>query len=227
MQKNVLIVALAGLGLAAVAQGAVTMSFADPIPGRQLHNQVDGFGQGIGLMTYDTTAPLRFLFDGTEDGFASNIFTNARMEMNLSIGAATTLNGLTTAPVTGFFRIYDASTPANLDIIRGVATAGTYVRISNTNAILFSDPNFSYIAGPALTAITGPMIFTNPTEGVFTLTSVVTEGGQGFFNPDGSFRSFDANASFTGNTESAIPTPGALALAGLSLLCLGVRRRLA
>lgn len=227
MKKSIAIVALAGLGLAAAAQGAVTMSFADPIPGRQLHNQVDGAAQGVGLLTYDSTAPLRFLFDGLEDSLPSNVFLNARMEMNFSIGAAASFGGLMTAPVIGFFRIYDASTPANLDIIRGVATAGTYVRISNTNAILFSDPNFAYIPGPALLAITGPMVFTNPTEGVFTLTSVIAEGGDGIFNPDGSFRSFDANASFTGNTESAVPTPGALALAGASLLCLGVRRRLA
>ncbi len=227
MQKNVLIVAIAGLGLAAAAQGSVTMSFADPIPGRQLHNQVNGVAQGVGLMTYDSTAPLRFLFDGLEDSLPSNVFLNARMEMNFSIGTSSTVNGVTTAPVLGFFRIFDASTPSMLDIVTGVATAGTYVRISNTNAILFSDPNFTYIPGPALLAITGPMVFTNPTEGVFTLTSVIAEGGDGFFNPDGSFRSFDANASFTGNTESAVPTPGALALAAASLLCLGMRRRLA
>ena len=32
--------------------------FADPIPGRQLHNEMNGGGAGIGLLTYDTSAPL-------------------------------------------------------------------------------------------------------------------------------------------------------------------------
>ncbi|CAG1008462.1 hypothetical protein PHYC_03569 [Phycisphaerales bacterium] len=224
MRKSVVIAALAGLGLAAAAQAGVAMSFADPIPGRQMHNQANGSGPGIGFLTYDMAAPIQFLFDGSEDGLPNHVFLNARMEMQMSIGAATTVGGITTAPVSGFFKILDASSETPTEIITGIADAGTFVRISNTNSILFSDPNFSYTPGAALLAVTGPISFIDPSEAVFTLTSVVAEGGGSFINPDGTFRTFDANASFTGNTES-VPTPGALALSGLGALCLARRRR--
>lgn len=224
MRKSAVFAALAGLGLAAAAQAGIAMSFADPIPGRQLHNQANGAGPGIGFMTYDMNAPIQFLFDGSEDGLPNHVFVNARMEMQMSIGPATTVAGVTTAPVSGFFKILDASSETPMEIITGIADAGTFVRISNTNSILFSDPNFNYVPGAALLAITGPITFVDPAEAVFTLTSVVADGGGAFINPDGTFRSFDANASFTGNTGS-IPTPGALALSALGTLCLARRRR--
>ena len=123
-------------------------------------------------------------------------------------------------------RLYQGTVYGAFDLggvkLDGVASAGTLVRISDTNAILFSNPNFTYTAGPALTAITGPLVFSDPTEAVFTLTSIVAEGGGFFINPDGSFKTFDANSSFSGNT---VPTPGALLMAGLGGLCLARRRR--
>ncbi len=215
------VVALVG---AAAAHAGVAMSFADPIPGRQLTNLADGSGPGVGLLRYDQSAVLAFLFDGSGAGMPSTIFTDARMEMSMSLGAATTFGGITTAPVSGFFTIYDMSSGSRRDIVTGTASAGTFVRISNTNSMLFSDPDFAYTAGPALVDLTGPLVFLDPTEGVFTLTSVVADGGGSFINPDGTFRSFEANASFTGNAE-AIPAPGALVLAGLGALCVARRRR--
>lgn len=216
--------ALAACAITATANAGIAMSFADPAPGRQLHNLANGGGAGVGFMSYDTSAPLAFLFDGSEDSLPSHTFANAFMQLEMTIGAATTNFGVTTAPVSGFFKVYSGSIePANL-IIVGIANAGTYVRISNTNSILFSDPSFAYAAGPALEAITGPITFTDPSEAVFTLTSVVAAGGGSFINNDGTFKTFDANASFSGNTQ-AVPTPGAIALAALGGLFVTRRRR--
>lgn len=224
MRTSFRIAALAALAVTAAAHADIAMSFADPIPGRQLHNMANGSGPGIGFMTYDQSAQLSFLFDGSEDSLPSQVFSNARMELQMSLGVSTTVGGITTAPVSGFFKIYDMSSGVREDIIIGIASAGSYVRISNTNSILFSDPNFTYTSGPALDALTGPLTFVAPSEAVFTLTSVLADGGGSFINPDGSFRTFDANSSFTGNTQ-AIPAPGAIALASLGVLCIARRRR--
>ncbi|GJQ30207.1 MAG: hypothetical protein HBSAPP03_20910 [Phycisphaerae bacterium] len=224
MFNRALIAAVAACGIGSTAYAGIAMSFADPVPGRQWHNEANGGGAGIGFMTYDSTASLSFLFDGSEDSLPNHTFVNAVMQLEMTIGAATTLGGVTTAPVSGFFKIYDGSIAPENIIIIGIADAGTYVRISNTNSILFSDPSFSYVAGPALEAITGPIVFTDPSEAVFTLTSVVAAGGGSFLNPDGTFKTFDANASFSGNTQ-AVPAPGALALVGLGTLVMAKRRR--
>lgn len=216
--------ALAGLAVVSTAQAGIAMSFADPIPGRQLHNTQDGVAPGVGRMTYDQNAVITFLIDGTDEGFGLVTFGNARMEMDLAIGAAVVAGGVTQAPVIGMFTIYDM-TAGRVDIVTGVASLGTYVRVGNTNSLLFSDPNFSYIPGPALTALLAPgRVFTDPTEGVFTLTSIAAVGGGNFINPDGTFRTFDANASFSGNTE-VVPAPGVMALMGLGTLCMARRKR--
>jgi hypothetical protein len=215
---------LAGVGLISAAQAGIAMSFADPIPGRQLHSEADGAGPGIALLTYDTAAALSLLFDGSEDGLPNHVFTNARMEMHLSLGAATTVGGVTTAPVSGYFTILDGSGEAGSAILIGLASAGSFVRISGTNSILFSGPNFAYVPGPALLALTGPLTLIDPCEAVFTLTSVNSEGSGVFINPDGTFRTFDANASFTGSAET-VPSPGAVSLCVLGGVCLVRRRR--
>jgi hypothetical protein len=223
MRTSVLLAAIAAGCVVGAAHAGISMSFADPVPGRQWHNQADGAGPGIGLMTYDTTAPITFLFDGTEESLGSHAFVNARMELSMSIGPAVTIGGVTTAPVEGYFRIFDVSGMTPVDILQGIASAGTFVRISNTNSILFSDPNFHYIVGPALSALVGPVTLIDPSEAVFTLTSVVAAGGGHFINPDGTFRTFDANASFSGNAE--VPAPGAIALAAIGGLLIARRRR--
>ncbi|CAG0982986.1 hypothetical protein PHYC_01869 [Phycisphaerales bacterium] len=215
--------AIAALGLAGMAQGAIAISFADPIPGRQLHNEANGGGAGFGRLTYDIATPIQFLFDGSDESLPTHVFVNARMEMNMTIGAATTVAGITIAPVAGFFRIMDASSEGSADIITGTVSEGAFVRIDNTNSMLFSDPDLIYVPGPALTAITGPLGFIEPSEAVFTLTSVHTVDGSFFINPDGTFQTFDANASFSGNM--GVPAPGAMALGMLGALCLVATRR--
>ncbi|MFA6044424.1 MAG: hypothetical protein WC718_05520 [Phycisphaerales bacterium] len=222
MRKICYAAVVATLGLAGAAQAGIAFSFADPIPGRQLTSTANAQEAGVASLTYDQSAEITFLVDGTDAGFGNVVFSHARLEMNLAIGAASTAGNVTQAPVTGSFTIYDFTNEVRSNIITGIADLGTYVRIGNTNSLLFSDPSFSYIAGPALSAYLAPgTTFSNPTEGVFTLTSISPSS---FLNPDGTFKSFQANASFTGNTE-VVPAPGALALASIGGLLVVRRKR--
>jgi hypothetical protein len=135
---------------------------------------------------------------------------------------------VTVAPVAGSFTIYRMiGGEVRQDILTGTASAGSFVRISNTNSMLFSDPDFVYTAGAALTNIMPQgMTFASPSEAVFTLTDVAVSGPgpANFIGPGGVFRSFDANASFTGNTAT-IPAPGASVALALSGLAAARRRR--
>ncbi|MCE7974742.1 MAG: hypothetical protein DYG92_10550 [Leptolyngbya sp. PLA1] len=226
MKKMSLIAAIATLACAGAANAGVYMSFADPIPGRQLRNTANAVEAGVGRMTYDQSATFDFFIDGTDLGFGPVTITGAHMEMDMAIGAAAVTGSATVAPVAGFFTIYIiGEDEVRRDVIRGLAGDGAFVRVGNTNALLFSDPDFEYQAGPVLEALNGgPVLFADPTEAVFTLTSIAPTGGGSFLNGDGTFKSFDANASFTGNAE-VVPAPGAIALAGLGGLCMLRRRR--
>ncbi|MBI1189647.1 MAG: hypothetical protein GC200_03065 [Tepidisphaera sp.] len=224
MRKTLITAAVASLGLAAAAQAGIAFSFADPIPGRQLTSTANAQEAGVAGLTYDQSAELVFLVDGTDVGIGNVVFPHAHMEMNLSLGAATTFAGVTQAPVTGSFTIYDLASETRVDILTGVAELGTYVRVGNTNALLFSDPNFVYTPGPALASLLAPgTTFVPSTEAVFTLTDI---NPSSFLNSNGTFKSFQANASFTGNTEvEVVPAPGAIALAGLGGMLVIRRKR--
>ena len=228
MRSMTICAVLAAAAVVATAQASVSFSFADPVPGRQLHNVSNGAGAGVGALSYDTSAILTFLVDGSEEGFGAVTFTDAHMELSMSLGAATTLGTVTVAPVSGSFTIYRMiGGEVRQNILTGTASAGSFVRISNTNSMLFSDPDFVYSAGAALTAIMPEgMTFASPSEAVFTLTDVAVSGAgpASFIGPGGVFRNFDANASFTGNTAT-IPAPGASVALALSGLAAARRRR--
>ncbi|MCC6426619.1 MAG: hypothetical protein IT435_07335 [Phycisphaerales bacterium] len=219
------IVSVAGLCMAAgAAQASIAFSFADPAGGRQMSNVKDGAGAGIGLMTYDTTAALTFIVDGSDESLGSLTFTNARMELRFEMSPAVTLAGITTAPVAGGFRIYNADT--GNDILTGASRDGAYVRIAGTNSILFSTPDgFTYAAGPDLTSwLPSGETLAPDQEAVFTLTDVLVAGGGSMFAAGGVFKDFTANASFSGNSQ-LVPAPGALALAGIGGVLVARRRR--
>jgi MYXO-CTERM domain-containing protein len=216
----------------ASANAGLSFSFADPVPGRQLTNvQANQSGPGTGVMSYDQFAALTFLIDGSDEANPfTAIFSNARMEMNMSIGQGATVGGIFSAPVTGFFRIWDANT--GQDILRGDATGGAFLRYANASSLqLSSDTGFAYSFGAALNSTlaangnagSAPI---NPQDGVFTITDALASGGGSIIGAGGVVKSFSANTSFSGTVATAVPAPGAMALVGLAGL-LARRRRTA
>lgn len=227
--KTLLVLCAAGAAasMSSVASAGLAFSFADPVPGRQVTHTANGAGPGVGLLQYDRSANLVFLVDGSEEPTPfTAVFNSVRLEMNLTLGAATTIGGVTTAPVAGSFILRDVSDESPRVILRGDALGGAFVRVAGTNSIQFSDQTgFGYTAGPALQELLAPgRTIVDPQEAVFTLTDLVALGGGSVFSEGGVIRSFQANASFSG-TSSVVPTPGAVALAGLGVLAASRRRR--
>jgi hypothetical protein len=222
--KNFVAAAFAMAFVAGAAQASIAFSFADPPNGRQLTNLQDGVAPGVSLMTYSQTAPLVFYVDGSDEGLGSVTFGNARMELRFEMSPAVTIGGVTTAPVAGFFRVFNADT--GNDIVTGTSQAGAFVRVAGTNSILFSSPDgFAYSAGADLTSfLPNGLTLAADQEAVFTLTDVLVAGGGSIFGVGGAFKSFDANASFSGTT-ALVPAPGAVALAGLGGLLVARRKR--
>lgn len=223
MRTTLSLIAAAGtLALASAAQAGVSFSFADPSGGRQLSNTAGMGTGGSGMLMYDTAAPLTLIVDGATSGLGATTFA-ARLEMNLNLGQAASVGGVTLAPVTGSFTLYTLASGSRSNLLTGTASSGSYVRVGATNSILFSDPGFSYSAGPALAPFLGNLTLAPGFEGVFTVTDVDTGGGS-LINPNGSFSNFTGNASFSG-TAQVIPSPGVIALLGLGTALVARRRR--
>jgi hypothetical protein len=205
-------------GLATASQAALTFSFADPVPGRQM-----SYSQATGLITYDNTALISVLVDGSTEPVPFNVaFPGSTMTMNLSVGAVSVAGPLVQAPVAGFFELRDNTSAL---ILRGDTANGSFLRLGATGSILMSsDISFGFTAGPALNAILAPgRTLSNPQESVFTVTDLLVTGG-GPLVSDGVMRSWSANASYSGNSE-VVPAPGAIALAGLGGLLVARRKR--
>ncbi len=223
---------IAVAGFAAAANADLTFSFADPTPGRQLTTTANAAGPGLALVSYDPLARLNFLVDGsTEPSAFEAAFDNARLTMSLTLGPAVTASGITTASIFGTFTVTDANVagPAGV-IVSGTAADGAFVRIGGTSSILFStETGFAYTAGPRLTALlASDRTITDPMEAVFTVTGITMTGGGALTGQGGAFRSFTANASFSGNSAvetRRVPTPGTAVLAGAGALLVGRRRR--
>lgn len=215
--------------LSATASAGLAFSFADPVPGKQFSNlQANQAGAGSGVMSYDQFAQIAFLVDGsTESNPFSNVWANARMEMAMTIYTGSTAGGIFSAPVSGYFRVFDATTGA--DIVRGDATSGAFLRVSGTSSVMLSsDSGFSYTFGAALNNLlsstgNGGNLPLDPQEAVFTLTDATAVGGGSLIGAGGVVKSFSANASFSGNVATT-PAPGAMALLGLAGFA-GRRRR--
>lgn len=232
MKTSHLLSMAAPLALAAAANAGLAFSFSDPVPGRQLTNvQANQYGLGTGHMSYDQFATLSLFVDGSSESSPfTQMFSNARMEMSMAIYTGSTAGGVFSAAVSGFFRIFDAT--SGEDIVRGDASAGAFLRVAGTSSLLLSsDSGFTYTFGAALqnllassgNAGQGPI---DPQEAVFTITDAITSSGStSIIGPGGVVRSFTANASYSGNVDTAaVPAPGAAALIGLAGL-ISRRRR--
>jgi hypothetical protein len=209
---------VAACGIASVSQAALTFSFADPVPGRQL-----SYSHGTGIISYDNLAAITVLVDGSTEPIAFNAaFPNSTMTMSLAVGTVSVAGPVIQAPVAGFFELRDASSAL---ILRGDTANGAFIRLGSTSSILMSDDiSFAYTAGPSLTALLLPgRALANPQEAVFTVTDLLVGGG-GPLVVDGQMRSWTANASYSGNSD-VVPAPGAIALASLGGLLIARRKR--
>ena len=229
MVSKMLIGMVALAGTTAVAQAGLTFSFADPAPGPQV-----SFSGGVGgLLTFDEDVTISFNVDGTsEPNSFVTLFPSARLELALTVGAATPLNATDfVASVSGTFRIYSAGNPdpAQNTILSAVVADGAFLRVGSSSSVNSDSLVFglSFVAGPLLQDLLLPGRTIAPQfDAVFTLTDVLNAtGGSGIAGPGGGpISAFTANASFSG-TANVVPTPGAAALVVLGGLAASRRRR--
>ncbi|MCE2966609.1 MAG: hypothetical protein ACK5WB_10055 [Phycisphaerales bacterium] len=225
MMRSLAVSALALLSSAGAASADLSFTFSDATPG-EITNTTNGTSPGVGRLTYNSSAVLNFIVNGaTEPTPFLTAFPNARMELDMAIGTASSFMGVVSAPLSGFFRIYNADT--GNDILRGDAGSGAFVRFGSSNALLFSDPvGLVYTFGADLIALLAPgRVPTSPVQdGVFTLTNVRAPSGAPLNIGAGMVPSFTADTAFTGSV-TIIPTPGAAALMAIGGLVATRRRR--
>lgn len=234
MTKTLLIAAAMVAAAGTAANAAVTFSFADPAPGKQLTHTTNGGAPGSGVLSYDqsnTTGAIRFIVGSNDGAIPTTVFANARVEMEINVGTATAIPGGASAPLQGRFRFYslDVNNQNPVDILSGSfgQTGGVAVVFGASGALITNSiqPNdLVYTAGPALQSLLPAGLFLAPLfDAVFTITDIEQVGGGPFVNQNGEIAGFTANASFSGTSE-IVPTPGSAALIGLAGL-IGLRRR--
>lgn len=223
MRKSTIIAATAALLAAAGANAAVQFSFADPGNGRQLTNTA---GATTSLLTYDTNAPITFIVGLTDIGGGVVAFTDARLEMNITVGQASLIApGIYQAAISGSFRVYNNA--SGLDILTGSATNGNFITFSTAGALgTTSNLTLSYSAGAELSSLLTPLNQTLAPvyDAVFTITDIVSATGGPLIGTNNVYNNFTANTSYSG-TANTIPTPGSLAMAAMGLGLMGTRRR--
>ncbi len=209
----------------AVMAGDVTFTFDDPAAG----GEFQGVAGMPGALTYDTAAVLDLVVDSTdcEDG-SVNVF-QAQLEMELAVGTPTSFGGIISAPVNGTFTFTDLDSG---DVIFTATTSNAQlVNFSSAGSVISSvdgtGSGLTFDAGPALAGL--GIIEMMALDAVFTLTNISIEQASTIFSGIGGqnpvLNSFGADSAFTATAATTIvPTPGAVALAGIGLMG-AVRRR--
>lgn len=213
---------IAALALAGTAQAGITFSFADPgaTSGELSHSQATG------QITYNSNVALTFVVDLTSIGGAVVQFTNARLELNLSVGAANQVgpNDYLASISDGSFRVFNADNGQNI-LLASVLSGNLFTFQPGGQIVSTTALGLSYTAGSELqnllTALNPGYVIAAPSDGAFTLTDLTTSGP---LVSNNEFNDFRANSSFSGTTE-VVPTPGALAAVGMGLGLAGLRRR--
>ncbi len=235
--RSVVAALCAAAGAAAPASASVFFTFDDPDTGLEVrHEQPTDPGSPYGTMTYAAGgAPtVDFVVDVSEEPWAIgggiHTFESELRWTNWEVLPVHDQGFLRTASVMGDFEFYDVN--ENKTVLSGSFTMGLVVESQMAGSVITAtDSNLSYVPGEALTDIYPGLEFKPSWDGVYTLTNITFDDDKiitldlGNDETEDFFGSFSANAAFTGTTQAIIPTPGALALAGIGALGLVRRRR--
>ncbi len=227
MKRGLALVALAcAAGMAASAHGAVTFTFFDPGAGPEI-TYTEGSDNVTDPGEATWTGPnVTFTVDGTDEGLGVVVFT-ASVQMDLEIGAVTGQPGGTfIAPIlNGSFSFTDMGTGDTIISAVVGPDAGAVLALGSTGNIIAQGSGGAnglvFTAGSALDTFLGGLTLGPIFDANFTLTNISPAA---VLSDNDFLEDFDANSAFTGNAD-VIPSPGTIALAGLSMLTLVASRK--
>lgn len=228
MKRGLSFLALAcAAGLAASAHGAVTFTFFDPATGPEI-TYVEGSDNVTdpGEATW-TGSNVALTVDGTDEGLGQTTFANTAVSMFLEVGAVEGQEGGTfIAPIlSGMFSFTDMDSGMTLLTATMGAEAGAVLALGTTGNIIAQGGGgaggLTFTAGSGLAAFLGGLTLGPIFDANFTLTNIDPAAT---LSDNDFLEDFEANSAFTGNAE-VIPSPGAIALAGLSLLTFAASRK--
>lgn len=223
MMSRALGAALAMGGLCASTQAAVFFTFDDPGQGPEI-TYVEGTDNNSdpGVLTFNSSAQLEFIVDGTEEGLGTMSYT-ATLDMEIMIGAVEgQVGNILAAPILGgTFTFTDMG--SGDDLLTGSLANGGLLTLDTVGALIATSTTagLTLSEGAALAPFLAGLSLAPTFDISFTLTNITP----GTTKNDSDFiTSFSANSAFTGNAN-VIPTPGTAVLAGLSCSLLATRRK--
>lgn len=226
-KRGLALVALAcAAGTAVTAHGAVTFTFFDPGTGPEITYTTGSDNVTSPGNAQWTGSNVTLTVDGSDHGLGVAVFT-ASVSMDLDVGAVTGMGGQTfIAPILqGTFSFTDIGSGDT--ILTGTVgpTAGAVLALGTTGNIIAQGTEGAsglvLTAGSALDSFLGGLVLAPIYDANFTLTNI---NPAATLNDDDFLEDFFANSAFTGNAN-VIPSPGAIALAGLSVLTLAAGRK--
>ncbi|MBA4038773.1 MAG: hypothetical protein C0468_00305 [Planctomyces sp.] len=181
------------------------------------------------MLSYASSTVLAFNIDGsTEPAPFSVSFVNAGLELSLTLSNATSNFSITTAQISGTFRVFNrdinGGVGAAATILEAVAPSGAFVSIGAAGTVNTDFDFFGLVltAGAQLQNLLQPGRFIAPPfDSVFTVTDIAPLP---LSVVNGTISDFAANASFSG-TANVVPTPGSVALLALGGFAASRRRR--
>lgn len=232
MKRIGLIGMVAGAGLSASANGAIFTTYQDPAGDRELKYFAPTGAELFGSLLLDTT--IDFQVDLTEEGLGVLTFPGATITKTAAVSDVTELVAGTVFAAEVFnadFEIRDAGNNLILSGSYGYAGEkpfGADLTMLTTSATLNANStapggSLEYTVGDAIsTALASQgLVAGGAVDAAWTITAITSTE----INEGGFFTDFEANSAFSGTLEVLpVPTPGAIALAGLGGLA-AIRRR--